>query len=244
MNWRLFFIGMLILVASGIDGFLLWNEEVVPPDAKTKAEARASDPLFGMQFTPSAREPNIQKMGFGPEEVVEILKKLVVFEDKYRVKDPTLNQIQVRIENGSDPDGLVAAFCGTGSTLPVRYAALPWIVMEMGEQLKVVDVEEISSFELQEWSKTARIPATYEEAELGKDRKEDATRMTVAAILSRSEQALLDHASPWGRGLWAGWSWTDVQKKHPGIRQRVIEYTALMHLVLEVANTEGGLCSA
>jgi hypothetical protein len=34
-----------------------------------------------------------------------------------------------------------------------------------------------------------------------------------------------------------------VQKKHPGIKQRLVDYVALLHLVLESAFVEGGLCS-
>jgi hypothetical protein len=243
VNWRLFLIGMSLFVFLGVNGFLLLNEEIVPPDKQTKAEARMNDPLFGRQFTASQRETNVREYGFGPEEVAEILKKISALEERYRVKDPEFNQIEVRIEAASDPDALVSAFCGTGSTLPVRYAAMPFLVAEKGEQLKAVDVDEISAFEFQDWAKRARVQAVYEDAELNKDRNEDATRMAMAAVLVKDEQTLLEHKSPWGRGVFSGWSWDGVQKKHTGVRTRLIEYVSLMHLVLEVANREGGLCA-
>lgn len=243
MNWRLFLIGMSLVVMGGVNVGLVLNEEIVPPDKQTKAEARANDPLFGMQFNASARESNIQKMGFGPEEVAEILKKVSSLEERYRVKDPEFNQIEVRIEQASDPDSLVSAFCGTGATMPVRYAAMPFLIVEKGEQLKAVDVDEVSAFEYQDWAKRARIQAVYEDADLNKDRKEDSVRMAMAAILVKDEQTLLEHKSPWGRGVFSGWSWEGVQKQHTGAKTRLIEYVSLMHLTLEVANREGGLCA-
>ena len=244
MNYRLFFIGASMVVLFGVDGFFLVDEEIVPPDAKTQVEQKQSDVLFGMQFTASAREGNLQKMGFATDEVTELLKKISVLEEKYKVKDPSQDLVTVRIEAASDPDALASAFCGTGATLPVRYAAMGFLVADKGGALKAVDFEEISALEYQEWAKSARVQAVYEDADLSKDRHDDAVRMALAATLARDEQTLLDHKSPFGRGLFSGWSWPDAQKKHPGIRQRVIDYAALMHLVLEVANREGGLCTS
>jgi hypothetical protein len=244
MNWRLFFVGIMILVGFAFNGFLLYNEEIVSPDARTKADERAQDKLFGMHFTAPEREANIVSLGFDPDEVKDILKRIGTLEEKYKVKDPQLNQVAVKIEGAEDQDALAAAFCGTGSTLPVRYAAMPFLLQDKDGQLKAVDVEEISSFQYANWAKTSRIQTAYDEADRTKDRKEDAPRMVLAALLARDEETLITHKSPWGRGVaFSGWSWADVQKKHPGLKLRLSDYVALMHLVLETANAEGGLCS-
>ncbi len=244
MSWRLFVIGLMLVAAMGFNGFLLYNEEIVSPDAKTKAETRQEDTLFGMRFNVPEREANIGKMGFGPDEIKDILKRINTLEEKYRVKDPAYNQVVVKIESTDDQDALAAAFCGTGSTLPVRYAAMAFLLEEKDTKLRAVDIEEISSFKYNEWATAARIQTAYEEADRTKDRKEDAVRMVMAAVIARDEATLIDHASPWGGGfLGGGWAWAGVQKKHPGVKTRVIDYVALMHLVLETANAEGGLCS-
>lgn len=234
---------MFSFAAIAFNGFLLFDEEIVAPDAVTQKEERAKDELFGMRFNAAEREGNIGKMGFGPEEIRAILARIGDLEEKYRVKDPKFNQIAVRIEAADDQDGLAAAFCGTGSTLPVRYAALAYLVEERDGRLKAVDVDEVSSFQYAEWAKAARIQAAYEGGDRTKDRKEDATRMVLAAILARDEATLLERKSPWGGGFLSGWSWGDVKKKHPGIEKRLNDYVALMHLALETANVEGGLCS-
>lgn len=244
MNWRLFFIVMAVLVLGIVNGVLLYGEDIVTPDTKSVAESRRADPLFSNRFSPALRETNLGDMGFAPEEIKEILKKISVLEERYHTNDPSQNLVIVRTDATSDPDALITAFCGTGSTVPVRYAAIPYLVAVKGTQLKVVDLQEISSIEFQEdWAKAARIQAVYEEADLNADRKTDAVRMVLAAILERQEQLLLDHKSPWGRGAFSGWDWGAVQKKFPGVKQRVFDYTALMHLVLEGASGEQGICA-
>lgn len=240
---RLVWIALFGFAALAFNGFLLFDEEIVQPDAVTQKEQRRQDALFGMGFSAAEREGNLGKMGFGPDEVKSILARIGDLEEKYKVKDPNLNQIAVRIESADDQDGLAAAFCGTGSTLPVRYAALAYLVEERDGRLKAVEVDEKSAFQFEEWARAARIQAAYEEGELTKDRKEDATRMVLAAILARDEGTLLERKSPWGGGFLSGWSWSDVKKKHPGIDKRLQDYVAVLHLALETANAEGGLCS-
>ncbi|MDP2314746.1 MAG: hypothetical protein Q8P41_17715 [Pseudomonadota bacterium] len=241
---RLIWIALFLGAAMAFNGFLLYNEEIVPPDAKTQAETRQEDQLFGMRFNAPEREANIGKMGFGPDEIKDILKRINTFEEKYRVKDPAYNQVVVKIEATEDQDALAAAFCGTGATLPVRYAAMAFLVEEKDTKLQAVDLQEISAFQFGDWAKAARIQTAYEEGDRTKDRKEDAVRMVMAAVLARAEGVLIEHASPWGGGfLGGGWTWAGVQSKYPGVKTRVVDYVALMHLVLESANAEGGLCT-
>lgn len=243
MNWRLFWIALTTLVLVGVDGFLMVTEQVTPADALTKAESRAQDPLLDMRYTPQARESNLARMGFSPEEITSIVGTLKSYEQRWGVTDPDQDRVTVRIENTEDVDALVTAFCGTGSTLPVRYAAMPFLLTDESGQLQPVDFEAISALTMQDWGKEARIQAVYEKVELVADRKEDATRMAFAAVLAHAEQAALDDEAPWGRGLFAGWSWEGVQKKHPGVQQRALNYAAVLHLVLEVAHRENGLCA-
>jgi hypothetical protein len=241
---RLFVIGLILFGALGFNVFLLADEEILPADAKTKAETRQQDILYGMQHTVAQREGNFVKMGFEPDEVKELLKRVNTLEEKYRVKEPTFNLVSVRIEGTDDEDALAAAFCRTGSTLPVRYSAMPFLLEQRDGKLKTVDLQEISSFQYGEWGKAARIQAAYEEGDLTKDRKEDAPRMVMAAILAADEATLIEHASPWGGGfLGGGWSWKAVQEKHRGVKTLLIDYVASLHLVLETASAEGGLCS-
>lgn len=237
---------LAILFAIFANAGLLWVEsqgKICPPDEQTKAEQRMQDPLFGRQFNPAARERNIKELGFDPTEVKDILKQISALEQRYGTTDPNVDRVTTLLE-GSDDDGLESAFCMSDTNVPVRYGAMNYLVKERDGVLTPLDLDVVSSFEQQEWAKAARIQASFAESELTNERKDDAPRMVMAAILSRDETSLLEHKSPWGRAvLVGGWSWAGVEKKHPGVHQRVKDYVALMHLVLEVASREGGLCA-
>jgi len=232
-----------LVAAAGLTGFLAMDEQIAPPDARTKVEARQADPLFGMQHTAAQRAGNLARMGFAPDEVTAIQKEIAAWGQRWHVDDPAQDLISARIEASGDPDALATALCGTASSLPVRYAAMGFLLVEEKGALTAVDYGQIGGLELQAWSRAARVQAVYEDADLAAERKEDSVKMALAAILARDEQTLLDHASPWGRALFAGWSWPDVQKKHPGVRERLHRYVAVLHLTLEVAQRDAGFCA-
>lgn len=244
MNWRL-------LVAVGATFFaMLWaavlmiDEEIVEVDARTKIEQNQQDPLFGMQFAVSQREANFKLMGFADDEVAALVKKVGVLEEKYHTKDPSQDVVSVRIEAATDQDALAAALCGTNASLPVRYAAMKFLMVDRGGGIKAADLDEVSSLELQPWAKAARVEAVYEMAEAQADRKDDATRMGLAAIIAggAATDLLLTKKAPFGRGVFSGWDWGSVQKKFPGTKDKLVEYVALLHLVAEVASADNGIC--
>jgi hypothetical protein len=182
-------------------------------------------------------------MGFAPDETQAILKEMGAWTQRWHVGEAGQDLIAARIEASSDPDALSTALCGAASSLPVRYAAMGWLLSDEKGTLQTIDFGQVGALELQEWARTARIQAVYEDADLAAERKEDSVKMAMSAILARDEQTLLDHASPWGRALFAGWSWAAVQKKHPGVRERLQRYVAVLHLTLETAQREGGFCA-
>lgn len=244
MNWRL-----LVCVGAGFfaafwAAVLMFNEEIVEVDARTKVEQNQQDVLFGMQFAASQREANFKKMGFSDDEVAAVAKKVGVLEEKYHTKDPTQDIVSVRIDAASDQDELAAALCGTNASLPVRYAAMKFLMIDRGSGIRAADLDEVSSLELQQWAKAARIEAVYEMVEAQAERKDDATRMGLAAIIAGSDAVdlVLTKKAPFGRGVFSGWDWAAVQKKFPGTKDKLIDYVALLHLVGEVANSDKGMC--
>lgn len=249
MNWRFFSVSLLLVLAATVNVLLVRTEDIVGVERK-KGDTRRGDPLFGMSFTPDQREPNLKKMGFDAPEVQRILALTTTMEKQYHLDDPEQNVVLARIDGTSDQAALATALCGTGSTgmagatLPVRYEAVKYLVAEDEGARSVVNLNEISGFEYQGWAVKARVDAIYEAAELTEDRRPDATRMALAAVLagSRGEAEFLERRGGWGGVLWTGWSWERVMEEHPGVRQRVEEYVALMHVAAEQAHLEGGLC--
>ncbi len=243
MNWRLFWIAAFVCCLGVANVAFLLNEEVAPPDALTKAESRQLDPLLDVRFLKQKRAENLVKMGFDEKESVEIQKRIEQLSADLRVGDAERDIVRARIEAASDPDALGAALCGTGTTLHVRYGALAFLVDDQKGERRAIALDQVSALEPQAWAAEARIAPVYQEVELAKDRKSDATRMGLAAILAEQEEAVLAKESPWGRSLLSNWSWPRVQAKFPGVRGRLIEYVATLHLVIEVANGEAELCS-
>ena len=66
--------------------------------------------------------------------------------------------------------------------------------------------------------------------------------MGIAAILAARERDVLEKNSPWGPGLTQRWSWASVMEEEPGVRDKVTKYFAAMHLVVELATAEDGVC--
>ena len=75
----------------------------------------------------------------------------------------------------------------TGTDLPVRYAAMKFLMIDRGSGIRAADLDEVSSLELQQWAKAARIEAVYEMVEVQVERKDDATRMGLAAIIAGAD---------------------------------------------------------
>jgi hypothetical protein len=244
MSWRGFFVAALLVVAGVVDAVLLLNEEIVEPDPRSVPETGRLDPLFDMKFTAANRHANLVAMGFTDGQADAVNAEAESLARRWNVGDPTRDIIRDRFAASPEPeDILVAAFCGTGATLPVRYASLRYLLTEDASGLRhAVDLEADSGIEYQDWARSARIDAVYQAAERRRDRPGDATRMALAAIVSRHEEALLQGRDPWGVGWFASWSWERAREAEPGVEERLTSLLAVMTLTLESAAGEGGIC--
>ena len=135
------------------------------------------------------------------------------------------------------------AMCGQTSQIRPRYSAMRFLVLEEQGRRDALRVSRATGIEQQDWSQISPMSDVYTTAELSDGREEDATLMAIAAIMSGKESDLLAGHTPWGSGLLPGsWSWEKVVELYPGIEERVIEYFALMHLFVEQATSDGGIC--
>ncbi len=134
------------------------------------------------------------------------------------------------------------ALCGSTRQRRPRYGALEFLVEQEGEKRQTISLLEISSLRRQEWTKTAPIQRVYETADLAKPAEPNSTVMAMAAIFTRNEETLIEGNSPWGATTLSRWSWDKVKEDHPGIEERLVEYFALMHLTVEQARGDGGIC--
>ncbi len=226
-----------VFIVGGVLGYLLSSEEIVSGDEHADTVAMVEDPLIDMPYTSTSRAKDFEDLGL-PERLV---KKAVDKARRYDEGDEGA-RLRVRLEETEDLTELADALCGESSQLRPRYGALRFLVEEVQGQRRPVNINRISALQRQDWSKVSPIVSVYNDAELTSDRKPDATAMAIAAILVGKESDLMNGYKPWGRGLTGGWSFDKVVDDNPGVDTLLVEYFVLMHLAVEWANQDGGLC--
>lgn len=237
MSLRTWLAASSVPIMAGIYAYLLKIEEITVGDEKTDTVARAEDPLLDLAYTAASRAKDFEAYGLPEDLVARAVDRARRYEDGGKFE-----RLRLKMDQAPEPTELADALCGQGSQLRPRYGALRFLVADVQGQRRPVDIDRVSSLERADWASLSPIVSVYNEAELAQDRKPDATLMAVAAILTQQESELLNGYKPWGRGLGGTWSWKKVQEGFPGIEEHVLEYFVLMHLAVEIANAEGGLC--
>ncbi len=226
-----------VFITMGVLGYLLQAEEIVAGDDRPDTVARKEDPLAGLSYTAAGRAKDFEAMGLPEDMVAKAVDKARRYEDGNQV-----TRLRRRMDETDELTELADALCGQSRQLRPRYGALRFLVAEVQGQRRPVDIDRISSLQREDWSLESPIVTVYNDAELIEDRKPDATLMAIAAIMAGKESDLLNGLKPWGRGLAGGWSWEKVDSTYPGLKDHLLEYFVLMHLAVEIANEEGGLC--
>ena len=217
-----------LMVAIGISGYLLYQEEVAPPEVTASHVVLKVDPLLQVRYTESNRKQNLKVFGLPDRLAKAALDRMRRIEMQHERK------IEILLNGAADPNALADALCGETAQVRPRYGALRFLVKEKQSRRDPIRISSVTGLEVAEWALVAPIGDVYAEAELSDKRQEDATLMALAAILEGSEEDLLEGYKPWGRGILPGaWSWDGVMKKHPGVDERVVEYIAVMHLFVE-----------
>jgi len=232
--------GSLFLL-GGLNVYLLWEEEEsyfakLQTTSEGRVLAGEVDPLLNLRYASSQREGNFAAFGMDEAMAASVGTKIRDYEDRYT------DRITYLFENVEDPEALEDALCGQAGVRP-RYGALRYLIEEEKDgSRRPINLQRTSQLTWQDWSKGAPIGAVYAELELAEERKPDATLMGIAAILADRERDVLEKNSPWGPGLTQRWSWSAVQEEEPGVRDKVVKYFAAMHLVVELATADGGVC--
>lgn len=244
MNWRMILLGVYLPISIiGAIG-LAWQEEIADSQNQTIAKAVKVDPLLDMKFNEQSRRGNLQAMGLTDPEIDITMKKIAQLSDLYHVStDPGGNSIFKRISATDDQDALASAFCRSDH-VPVRYAAMRFLVVKKGGVLQGINYGEVDRLEPQDWYDDSKIISVHEMADLSTDVKSDATKMAFAAILTEKTDLIIKQQAPYGNALLGvGWDWDEVKKLSPGIAERVMTWMAILHLTEEVAFKPDGLCT-
>ncbi len=234
MSWRFFAVMGTLFAALLVNAVLLFREDISPPvAADDMVNAVLRDPLSDTVYTPSARVQNFRAFGFDDNLAKATANEAAKITSKY--------QAFLKDLLAKDADELGRVLCG--GELPPRYAALEILAAEDAGAIKVIDATRAYALIPQPWFTTAQAPEVFAALELRPDRKQDATVMGVAALLLRRQDAVFDEERPWAPGLLGGgWGVGALEKKYPTVMGQLVQYFALMHVIEEIANGEGGIC--
>lgn len=233
-------LGILFALFVG-NAYLIATEVIVTKPEEVVDERRNTDPLLNLTYSKSDREENFQKFGMDSKMTREAMRRIQILEEDHR---RTLRRLLV--EDVGDAIALAEALCGNTNDVRPRYAALEFLVAPEGEELRPLDLTSVSSLYRQDWTATSPWQRVFQEVELGSSRQDDATVMGIAAILTRQERKVLNHERPWGHPFGGGraWSWRRVKEQHPNTERLVLEYLALMHITVEIAQSDDGICGS
>ena len=239
MNWRPWMVAGALFCALILNTGLLFMEQLEPPAIDKASKFGGGDPLSRLKLTATNRRKNFEQFGLS-EDMVDKADKLATKLAQERGKE-----FMALVTDPANAQLATAAFCearGT-DTLPVRYQALSLLVVEEDGGRKVIEPAELTALATQEWF-GASVHDVFEVVELVEDRQADATVMGIAAILVGQEETANKQESPWGVGLGATWKLSAVmtQFQDQKIERKLVNYFAVMHLLAEIANGEGGPC--
>ena len=228
-----FIMNIAVLISLSLVSVPLLLNEFVPKEV-IEVKRKNIDTLRDITYTSIDRKENLSSFGLSPEQVALAIKKIERYEEKYKVP------IRKKLSSTSEAEQVVEAFCGQVGTIRPRYAAVNFLVMEKNGRRLPVDIRRLKRIERQEWSLAMNVELFYKDLELVPDPKPDSTKMFVAAILSSKEDLLLDRISPWGKG--SSWKWKGVVRENKGIEDKVVDYFAILHLFVEIAQSSDGIC--
>ena len=225
------------LIGVGASVFLLFKEQVAGPEVTGTHVALRVDPLLQLRYTESNRKVNLKAFGLTESMQQATLDRMRRIEQQHGRK------IELLLDGAADPNAVADALCGQTSQVRPRYGALRFLVKEKNGTRTALRISSVTGLDAQEWSMVAPISDVYAQVELSDKRETDGTLMSLAAILEGREEDVLKGFAPWGRGILPGqWSWEKVMSKYAGVDERVVEYVAVMHLFVEAANADGGIC--
>jgi hypothetical protein len=237
MTSRTLLIGGAFALLAGLHSYLILKEEIVSFEGASTISRSEQDALLTIRYNATSRRENLRRFGLDDALTDRVVAQIEATEAEHG------RRLEKLLKNAGDPQAVADGLCGELSETRPRYGALPFVVEERGTERRVIDVGRISSIDAQPWAVTAQISGVYGELEqAGEERQEDATLIAIAAILLGQEPAAIQRSAPWGSALWGRWSWGSVQERFPTAKGLMVNYFATMHLVVELAQREGGIC--
>ncbi len=236
MTWRHFLLIAVTLAMFIINGVLLGFENVNLTSTASGPVDLIVDPLINTTWRPDQRLTNFRAFGL-PEEMAKDAadRSEAIYNDRER--------LLALLEQDAT---LLSTYLCPRSGVPERYMAMHFLVSTRdvgGGALErdVISFNRVTELPLQDWASTSPVPEVYEQVELTASRRADATAMGVGAILTVREEDVFARRRPFG-GV-GRWSFNNLMSNEPDLEEKLVEYFALMHILVELASEpEVGIC--
>ena len=236
MDFR-FIINLALLIGGLFVAFRMTQGEYIQ-QKEIETSYKYMDQLRDINFSSYERKNNLLDFGLDENMVKQVISIIEKYEEKYKRK------IEAAFDKADEIDQVTKAFCGSTSEIRPRYAVAPYFIVENNGVRKTLDVRRATNIEYNDWALSLDLKVMYEELELQADPKFDSTKMFYAALLTRKEDMLIKRIPPWGEG--SSWKWKGVLRESKeekiNIEQLLIEYFAVLHLYIEIAQSPSGIC--
>jgi hypothetical protein len=236
MTWRHFLLIAVTLAMLIINGVLLGFEEVNLTSSAEGPVDLIVDPLINTSWRPDQRLSNFRAFGLPDELATRTAERAEAIHNDNERLTALLAQ----------DEALLSTYLCPRSGVPERYMALHFLVTtrDLGGgvlERDVISFNRVLELPLQDWASTSPVPEVYEQVELTASRRGDATVMGIGAILTTREEDVFARNRPFG-GV-GRWSFNNLMSNEPDLEEKLIEYFALMHVLVELATKpEVGIC--
>lgn len=236
MTWRHFLLMAVTLAMFIFNGVLLWFENVNLTSTAAGPVDLIVDPLINTTWRPDQRLSNFRAFGLPDDMATAAAERAAVVYDDHERLNILLEQ----------DEALLSTYLCPRTGVPERYMALHFLVTTRdlgGGMLErdVIRIERATELPLQDWASTSPVEEVYNQLELSQTRRSDATAMGVGAILTSREEDVFGRRRPFG-GV-GRWSFNNLASNEPDLEEKLVEYFAVMHVLVELASQpEVGIC--
>lgn len=235
MTVRLFVVAAALLVGL-VFNLVLAFVEVVPspnPEQQMGEVTVIRDPLGGLPYTASSRRGNLGRMGLPDpmvEQVMKRIEELAASDEQASDAKKWLSLIKA--------DQAGAPLC-KGRELPPRYAAAQFLVaaIEGVADRDVVDATKVRAkgLQLQPGANPEVLLELHRTYELQPSPIPGATAIVLLAYFVGQETDALEKAGDFQSGIMGSLNLNTLLNRYPQSETKLVEYFALMHLLVETA---------
>ena len=227
-----------LLLTVGIIAMMVINIRAIQVE-KIEKQVQISDRVYAdrlrdIEYSEPNRLNNFIAFGLNKAQASKAQRKAGQLMKKHA------KQFRSRLSNAENEQLLVDTFCARTSSIRPRYSAINWLVKENNGRREVIDPVRDVDLQEQEWAGRVSLEFIYQDLELREDPRADSTKMAIAALLTGNESALTNRDRPYGEGDY--WRWDEVLEQHPKVEKQLVEYFAIMHVFVELANSSDGIC--